>query len=393
MPFVPAVLRAGTLGLALACLAAGSVGAAPPEVRGLWVVRTGLVSPEAVDQVVDQAREGGINTLLVQVRGRGDAFYNSRIVSRSTLLENRPRDFDPLARLLERAHARGITVHAWINVLLTAHFGQALPAGHILMEQPEWVMVPRSAARAALSTPPSGLLALVGHPSRRTDVEGYYLTPSAPGVAAHLESVVREIVRTYPVDGLHLDFIRYPNREFDYSRQALEAFRAVRGGKGDPLAAVEADAAAWDDFRRSSITSLADRLARAAKGEQPGLLVSAAVVPSEVDAIQQKFQAWPDWLARRVIDVVCPMTYTPDRKVFAAQVTQAQTRLRPGQSLWAGVGAYRLPFEGIVENIAAARRIGASGFVLFSHESLDARALRRLKDEAFDTSGVAAGSR
>src|SRR5262245_3689254 len=91
------------------------------ELRGLWVVRTALVSPEAVDRVVADASAAGLNALFVQVRGRGDAFYESDAVARSPLLYGQPQDFDPLARLLSQARARGLEVHAWVNVLLTSH--------------------------------------------------------------------------------------------------------------------------------------------------------------------------------------------------------------------------------------------------------------------------------
>src|SRR3954470_5866658 len=104
--------------------------AGPAEMRGLWVVRTGLLTPDEVDRVVDDAARAGFNALFVQVRGRGDAFYTSRIVGRSELLASQPATFDPLARLLARARSRGLQVHAWINVLLCAHFGLPLPAGH-----------------------------------------------------------------------------------------------------------------------------------------------------------------------------------------------------------------------------------------------------------------------
>jgi len=86
----------------------------PAEVRGLWVVRTALVSPEAVDRVVDGAREGGITDLFVQVRGRGDAFYESRLVGRSDLLAQQPAGFDPLLRLIERSRPRGLRTKAGI---------------------------------------------------------------------------------------------------------------------------------------------------------------------------------------------------------------------------------------------------------------------------------------
>src|SRR5262249_8971090 len=186
--------------------AALSAEAMPRELRGLWVVRTALVSPAQVDRVVDDATEAGFNALFVQVRGRGDAFYDPRLVSRSLLLAQQPVSFDPFARLLDRARSRGLEVHAWVNVLLTAHFGQPLPERHILRQPPEWVMVPRGSAAAALGATPAALFRLGDHAKGDLDVEGQYLSPSAPGVPEHLEAVVREIVRAYPVDGLHLDF-------------------------------------------------------------------------------------------------------------------------------------------------------------------------------------------
>src|SRR5262245_33785272 len=62
-----------------------AVDSPPAEVRGLWVVRTALVTPQEVDRVVDQAAEGGFNALFVQIRGRGDAFYDSKLSPRSVL--------------------------------------------------------------------------------------------------------------------------------------------------------------------------------------------------------------------------------------------------------------------------------------------------------------------
>ena len=79
---------------------------------------------------------GGFNALFVQVRGRGDALYRSAIAPRSEVLRGQPAEFDPLARVVARAHARGLQVHAWINVLLVGGFGVPLPAGHVAAVQP-----------------------------------------------------------------------------------------------------------------------------------------------------------------------------------------------------------------------------------------------------------------
>src|SRR5258708_15392985 len=94
------------------------------------------------------------------------------------------------------------------------------------------------------------------------DAEGLYLSPSAPEAAAHLEQVVSEIVRGYAVDGLHLDFVRYPSSEYDWSRAALEAFRASRGG-GDLLAGPSLDPEGWGSYRRAALDALAVRLSAA----------------------------------------------------------------------------------------------------------------------------------
>lgn len=362
----------------------------PPEVRGLWVVRTALVSPEAVDIVVDGAKEGGITDLFVQVRGRGDAFYESRLVGRSGLLARQPAGFDPLLRLIERSRSRGLRVHAWVNVLLTAHFGQPLPSDHVVRQHPDWLMVPRTAAARALSAPASSLLALVGQVGRTVgEAEGYYLSPSAPGASEHLEAVVRELVRVYPVDGVHLDFIRYPSLEYDYSRAALEEFRRQRVGGGDLLGGPDRSPEAWDEYRRETLTALARRLVEAAREERPGIVLSAAVVPDEAAALNHRFQDWPGWMKQSLFNAVCPMAYTADSRLFRAQVEQARALLPAGGALWAGIGAYRLTLAGIVERIQLARDSGASGVVLFSHESLAGPDWKRLRLEAFPV-GVAA---
>ena len=212
---------------------------------------------------------------------------------------------------------------------------------------------------------------------------GLLSLPSAPGVPEALEAAVREIVRGYPVRGLHLDFIRYPGPDYDWSRAALEGFARQQGRAGDPMAGPQADPEAWERYRRETLTALAERLAKSARAERPGLVISAAVVPDQVTALRSRFQDWPEWLSRGVLDAVCPMAYTVDSRIFRQQVEQARARVGPGQAVWAGVGAYRLGVEGIVEKIAVAREAGATGVVLFSHESLQLGELDRLRAAAF----------
>ena len=359
------------------------------EMRGVWVVRTALASPESADAVVDDAARAGLNTLFVQVRGRGDALYRSAIAPRSEVLREQPPDFDPLARVLSRAHARGMQVHAWINVLLVGGFDVPLPAGHVALAHPDWLMVPRSAAATALETPPADLVTLI-EARRDPDAEGLYLSPSAPGAVNHSEAVVRELLGAYAVDGLHLDFIRYPARDYDYSRAALTAFRARRG-RGWLLDGPEADPGGWAAHRGAALDALVGRLARAARATRPSIVVSAAVLP-EVAAMRDKGQAWPGWIRQGLIDAACAMAYTPDTAVFRGQILALRERLGPQAALWAGIGAYRLQQASVVEKVLAARAAGASGVVLFSSDSLVTADLDRLRDEAFGPAPRTTGS-
>jgi uncharacterized lipoprotein YddW (UPF0748 family) len=379
IPCVPVLLGASLL----------SAAAPAEELRGLWVVRTALVSPESVDRIVDEAAGAGFNALFVQVRGRGDAFYDSRLVSRSALLARQPRGFDPLGRLMQRARGRGLEVHAWFNVLLTAHFPTRLPADHVLSEHPDWVMVPRAAAAGALRTRGRGLLRLVRGASRADpDVEGYYLSPSAPGVGEHLEGALSELLTRYPVDGLHFDFIRYPGPHYDHSRWALDGFRRWRG-RGALLEGPGEDAQAWIRYRRGVLDALAARLTRAARVARPEVIVSAAVVPDQASALNHKFQSWPAWVSRGVLDAVVPMAYTTDTRLFRRQVAAARERTAGRGRLWAGIGSWRLPVAGSIEKIHAARQAGAEGVLLFSHESLSPEDLRRLRLEVFGARSTA----
>src|SRR3982750_915813 len=78
-----------------------------PEVRALWVLRTSLTSPASITALVQSARDHGFNTLLVQVRGRGDAYYNDSIEPRGADLQRQPASFDPLATVVAAAHTAG----------------------------------------------------------------------------------------------------------------------------------------------------------------------------------------------------------------------------------------------------------------------------------------------
>lgn len=361
------------------------------EVRALWVVRDSLATPESVAAVVDQAVRHGFNTLLVQVRGRGDSYFLDGLEPRSHLLATQPASFDPLGVMLRLARQSGLQVHAWVNVNLVAS-ANLLPASraHVANRHPEWLMVPRPLAQELAHLAPQGP-GYVGRLARWTraqsDVEGLFLSPLVPAAAAHTVAVIEDLVRRYPVDGLHLDYVRFPGPEFDYSRLALEEFGAAvaadvpptthaslaRQAREDVLAWVDAYPERWAEFRRSRLTALVMRVQTAARRARPGLVVSAAVFPDMRAAYTSRFQDWRLWAESGLLDVLCPMAYTTSLDTFRRQVDEA-VRATPPALVWAGIGAYRLSPAETVSHIGAARAAGARGIVLFSYDTIAAAA-------------------
>jgi uncharacterized lipoprotein YddW (UPF0748 family) len=216
-----------------------------------------------------------------------------------------------------------------------------------------------------------------------TTVEGLYVSPVHTDAAAHVVSIVSDLATRYALDGVHLDYVRYPAGDFDYGRATLHVFESEMRPRVpaserarvealqeiDPFAWPEAFPAEWRLFRQSRLTALVTRIRTAVKTVRPAALVSAAVVPDAEAALQDKLQDWRTWLENGFIDALCPMAYTQEPAVFAAQIADVRA-LAAGRPVWAGIGAYRLSAAETIDNIATARRLGVDGVVLFSYDSL-----------------------
>ena len=362
-------------------------GAAPTETRALWVLRTSLSSPDSIAALVRTAREHGFNTLLVQVRGRGDAYYNGGLEPRAAELQRQPASFDPLATTLTAAHAAGLRVHAWVNVnFVSSAVEMPIASTHLVHRHPEWLMVPRDLARE-LSKVPEASPSYAGRIARwtraQTSVEGLYVSPVIPASADYIDAVIRDLTTRYDLDGIHLDYIRYPSDRFDYSRAAIREFRdtirptlpaAARRDLDerepiDPLAYPDSFQDEWRAFRTGRLTALVARLRTTIKTVRPSALVTVAAAPDIDEAREHRLQDWGAWLRAGLIDAICPMAYTAEAAQFAEQI--AAVRAAAGTAaVWAGIGAYRMPPAQTIAHIEAARRLGAAGVVLFSYDSL-----------------------
>lgn len=385
-----AVVSSVAIAVALFALRSLSAEAVRPpldEVRAVWVTRTTLASPAGIAQMVRSAKDAGFNTLIVQVRGRGDAFYHSTLEPRAGEL-TALSDFDPLAVVLAHARPAGLRVHAWVNANLVSS-AVTLPASrqHVIYRHPEWLMVPKELAAEMQTIDPRspqylGRLARWTR-TRAADVEGLYTSPLHPDAAAHVARVAGDIVSRYDVNGVHLDYVRFPSPDFDYSRAALQEFkrsllpdlsaderrRADAREADDPTFYTNMFPERWRSYRQARLTAMVSQVRKAITAANPDVVLSAAVVPDLAAARALKMQDWRSWLDQSLLDVLCPMAYTQDRDLFGRQVRDARD-LAGARPVWAGIGAYRLSRAATLEHIATARYAGADGVVLFSYDAL-----------------------
>ena len=381
------------------------------EVRALWVVRTTLTSPEKIHQLVNAAADNGFNTLIVQIRGRGDAYYKSKVEPRASELKDQPLSFDPLALTLAEAHKRGLKVHGWLNTSLLANL-DALPSdpAHVYNKHPEWLAVPKPVAAELYNMSPRDPAfrqkIVEWSKANRGELEGVYTGPANPKVRDHIYNIWMDVLKHYPVDGLHFDYVRFASPDFDYSRTSLEKFRKwlepqlgsderaqlKSALKTNPLAAPEMFAAKFADFQRLQVTMLVERIYKDVKKRRPEVVVSAAVFANDENAYTRRFQDWRRWLQMGILDVACPMAYSTDTAVFQKQIEVAATTAHNAKrSVWAGIGAYRIPSESAVEKINVARSLNTEGFILFSYDftarpselNPDGAYLQRIRRAAF----------
>ncbi len=352
--------------------------------RGLWVLAEGsqrvLEDPARVERLLADATALGATDLFVQVYRGGRAWFDSSWADAGPYRKTRETwGRDTLAELIEGARARGMAVHAWVNVLsLSSNLDPP-----ILRELGRGAVLVDRQGRSLLDYPKLE----VPEPDRRyyrMGTRGVYLDPAAPGVADHLAQTFAELLTRYPgLAGLHLDYIRYPDvlpfipgsrfgvgHEFGYGAPAIARFKRETGlDAPGPNGAPNANR--WDQWRREKVTEVVARIRERAREAHPTVALSAAVASHVDRAYLSLYQDWQRWLEDGLLEFAVAMVYTLDDRMFRYQV-QFFAGAPLGPRIWLGQGTWlfaRRP-QGALDQIRTARTAGGAGEVLFSYDSI-----------------------
>lgn len=373
------------------------------ELRGVWVTRFDWTSygqaadPVKIDEIVNNLADAGFNAIFFQVRGIADAYYIPGLepwADRVSGVYGQAPDplWDPLAAMIEKAHAAGIQVHAYMNVYPVWNGGSfcdtppdasvtPTPLYHLLLNE-----------HGSTDGKPNGLL----WDSGSAVYCGAYMrgTPASIFLDDHLIAIGQDLVTRYDIDGLHLDHIRYGG-----SNTSCDPVSEGRYG-----ADCFSDSG-YGDWQRAQINGTVHRFYEEVVPLKPGLWLSAAVWPIHETDPAWNFPGSPQqgnltyyqdskaWLASGTIDSISPMIYPGGgyngcdadgnyledpavtssdywiRERWQTLVTDFQADSN-GRYIIPGIGAGYCSFAEIEARIEMARAAGTAGHSLFSYSNL-----------------------
>lgn len=311
------------------------------EMRGAWIHSAYGLEDWGWDRTVRVLAEHGFNAIFPNLCWGAVADYPS------TVLPVHPKVAaagDQIQLCLAACRKYGVEMHVW---KVNWNMGHHTPA------EIRQIFVDAGRTQVDLDGKPSQFLA--------PHLEENFLME---------HDAMLEIVRNYPVDGIHFDYIRYPGEDCDFSQSARLAFEKALGKSvtvwpddARPGGRLRAEYNAW---RRDNITRLVRSVSRDARQIRPGIAVSAAVFGAWETAPESVAQATVEWIHEGLLDFVCPMDYTNSadelERLLRAQLAETAGRI----PLYAGIGSWKhADSTQTISQIQLARALGADGFVCF----------------------------
>jgi uncharacterized lipoprotein YddW (UPF0748 family) len=314
------------------------------ELRAAWIHTAFGVADWGWEKSIRHLKEKGFNAIFPNMCWGGGAYYDSQVLPVAEEVKTRG---DQVAECLKWCRKYGVELHVWkVNWNLGgAHTPDAFRQ--------------RLREESRLQRDPEG---------KEID----WLCPSDDRNFALERDAMLELVRKYHVDGIHFDYIRYP----DYSGCFCDRCRTKFEARvGHPVAAWPADVITgplrigWLQFRRDNISRLVQAVATATRRLDPHCRVSAAVFGWWDSARDSVGQDWVRWVNEGWLDMACPMDYVPDNDSLGRVVTK-QTQWIGGRiPLYVGIGEWELRDSAhLIYQTDLTRHRGADGFVLFHYD-------------------------
>ncbi len=343
----------------------------PVEARNIWLDRGTIINarnPAGMTKLFDRLKSAGFNVVYFETNNAGFTMFPSTIgVQNPDTI-----GWDPLACAIKEAHKHGIELHSWI---WTFNVGNAKhnpivgkPAdypGPVLSKYDfAWAL---QAANGSL-TPP-----------RQHE---FWLDPSCPEARSYIKNLISEIIAKYPVDGIQLDYIRYPfnnkGSEMGFDWAGRMRFESATGMNLDRLD--DETRQLWQAWKIQQVTNLVQEVSSMIRQSKPNLRISAAVyaMPKRLrlNSIQQE---WEVWVNNGWVDTINPMTYVTSASELSIGASYVRESTADQALVYPGLLIRQLDTAALIEQLDAARAVGTLGSTMFAAAQLDDKKLNVLK--------------
>ncbi len=355
------------------------------ELKGVWV-RPNEKSEAEVERTLNQMQELGINTIFLETYFHGKTIFPSEVMKNYGFEGQNPnfKNYDPLSCWVRGAHKRNMALHVWFESFYIGNKVPAEDAYNILAVRPTWGN--KNKENYESQTP-------VAHISEH---RGYFIDPANPEVVDFLVKLILEISAKYDIDGVNLDYVRYPisakttssNYEasnWGYTSYAREEFKKIYGV--DPIK-IKYDTSMWnkwDNYRQDRISNYVKSVKDAVKDR--GIVLSAVVFPDYKNSLETKQQNWQKWSSHGYLDAMTPLILTADFSLADNMLNDLKRKSSSKVQIYPGlfVGFMEGESEDLLKQIHIIRNHDLKGVVLFDWAHLDKKYTDVLKACVFDS--------
>ncbi|MCA0312953.1 MAG: family 10 glycosylhydrolase [Candidatus Melainabacteria bacterium] len=343
----------------------------PVEARCIWLDRGTIVatkSPKGMADLFDKLKSAGINVVYFETNNAGFTMYPSKMASQNP----ETLGWDPFGTALAEARKRKMEFHAWFWIFNVGN-AKHNPIIGKEADYPGPVLTSHDFTWALTSSTGSLL------PPKQFE---YWLDPSNPDCRRYCKDLIVEVMNTYKVDGIQLDYIRYPfnnkGSEMGFNWLARQKFERETGLSLDRLD--DETRQMWVHWKAAQITSFVKEVSDLIRPMQPGIRISAAVYAfprrMRVNAIQQE---WETWVANGWVDTINPMTYVAVPKEFTEQASFVRESTQDKGLAYPGLSIRQLDTAGLIELLDSSRVTGTLGTTMFAAAHLDDKKVNVLK--------------
>lgn len=335
--------------------------------QGIWVTRFALKNDQTLQNLVTFAKTNKITDVFLQVRGRGDAYYDSDVEQNIKIKSDLP-----LTDIIQKLKKENITVHAWINVFLLASSQEIVKREkhHILNANPNWIDFKNTLQSF------SKRLETTEDLKRNSNLEGIYTLPIFNDVLQYYQRITSELINKYQFDGIHLDYFRLAGKNYGYHPKMRRLFNTKNNmyiesymEKSKVKPEIEE---LWSNFVSSSFTQFLSSLSSKNRDK----IWSVAVKPNPYEAKYDYGQDWVKWIETDIVDFVLPMNYTASDYRFGHNINFYKSELIKDK-IWVGIATFNQKKSGILSKINMVKQENMS-FTLFSFNDLNDKSIKTI---------------